>query len=58
MKTILEKYLGQINNAYFEIAQFKYNKAIIENNAVRIVVYKVGPVIRIDVKEKDNDSGE
>lgn len=58
MKTILEKYLGQINNAYFEITQFKYNKAIIENNEVRIVVYKVGPVIRIDVKEKDNDSGE
>lgn len=58
MKTILEKYLGQINSAYFEITQFKYNKAIIENNEVRIVVYKVGLVIRIDVKEKDNDSGE
>lgn len=58
MKTILEKYLDQINNAYFEITQFKYNKAIIENNEVRIVVYKVGAIIRIDVKEKNNDTGE
>ena len=58
MKTILEKYLDQINNAYFEITQFKYNKAIIENNEVRIVVYKVGAVIRIDVKEKNNDTSE
>ena len=58
MKTILEKYLGQINNAYFEITQSKYNKAIIDNNEIRIVAYRVGPVIRIDIKEKDNDSGE
>lgn len=58
MKTILEKYLDQINNVYFEITQFKYNKAIIDNNEIRIVAYRVGPVIRIDIKEKNNDSGK
>lgn len=58
MKTILEKYLDQINSVYFEITQLKYNKAIIDNNEIRIVAYRVGPVIRIDIKEKNNDSGE
>ena len=58
MKTILEKYLDQINNVYFEITQSKYNKAIIDNNEIRIVAYRVGPVIRIDIKEKNNDSGK
>lgn len=50
-ETILQKYMPQVSSAYKDIAEGKYNKSIIENQEVRIVVYKCGTVIRIDIKE-------
>lgn len=48
---IFIKYCGEINQAYQDIQAGKFNKTIIENNEVRIVVYKCGVIIRIDIKE-------
>lgn len=57
-ESIISKYFDQIKAAYFEITMFKYNKSIIENSEVKITIYRVGPVVRIDIKEKNNDTCE
>jgi hypothetical protein len=51
---IFIKYADKIAQAYAEIKAGKYNKSIIENNDARIVIYKCGIIIRIDIKEADN----
>lgn len=48
---MITKYFDQINIAYEDIKAGKYNKTVIENSEVRIVIYKCGIIIRIDVKE-------
>ena len=48
---IFIKYCDKINQAYLDIQAGKFNKTVIENNEVRIVVYKCGVIIRIDIKE-------
>lgn len=45
-------YNMEIADAYEQILSGKYNKNIIENDEVRIVVYKCGAIVRIDVKDK------
>ena len=52
MNNPITKYTNEITEAYDQILSGKYNKNIIENEEVRIVVYKCGIIIRIDVKEK------
>ena len=49
--TVFTKYTSEIAKAYADIKTGKFNKTIIENEGVRIVVYKCGVIIRIDVKE-------
>ena len=49
---MFEKYFEKINELYKSIANNTYNKGIIEDDNVRIVVYKCGTIVRIDVKEK------
>ena len=48
---MITKYFEQINIAYEDIKAGKYNKTVIENSEVRIVIYKCGIIIRIDIKE-------
>jgi len=48
---IFIKYCSEISQAYMDVKEGKFNKTVIENNEVRIVVYKCGPIIRIDIKE-------
>ena len=48
---MIAKYFEQIKVAYEDISTGKYNKTVIENNEVRIVIYKCGVIIRIDIKE-------
>lgn len=48
---IFIKYCGEISQAYKDVKEGKFNKTIIENDEVRIVVYKCGVIIRIDIKE-------
>lgn len=48
---MITKYFEQINIAYGDIKAGKYNKTVIENSEVRIVIYKCGIIIRIDIKE-------
>jgi hypothetical protein len=48
---MITKYFEQIKVAYEDISAGKYNKTVIENNEVRIVIYKCGVIIRIDIKE-------
>lgn len=49
---MFESYFDRINELYNDIKNGRYNKGIIEDSKVRIVVYSCGTVIRIDVKEK------
>lgn len=52
MKTnFIIKYSEEIAQAYADIKAGKFNKTIIENNEIRIVVYQCGVIIRIDIKE-------
>lgn len=48
---IFIKYCGEIAQAYNDVKAGKFNKTVIENNEVRIVVYKCGVIIRVDIKE-------
>lgn len=48
---IFIKYAGEISQAYLDIKAGKFNKTVIENTEVRIVVYRCGAIIRIDIKE-------
>lgn len=48
---MIAKYFEQIKVAYEDISAGKYNKTVIENSEVRIVIYKCGIIIRIDIKE-------
>lgn len=48
---IFIKYADKISQAYNEIKEGKYNKSIIENTDARIVIYRCGVIIRIDIKE-------
>ena len=45
------KYADKISQAYIDIRDGKFNKTVIENEEVRIVVYKCGVIIRVDIKE-------
>lgn len=45
------KYSEAIAQAYTDIQAGKFNKTVIENTEIRIVVYKCGVIIRIDIKE-------
>ena len=45
------KYQHEIADAYEQINAGKFNKSIIENDEVRIVIYRCGSIIRIDIKE-------
>lgn len=49
---IFIKYADKIMEGYNEVKSGRYNKSIIENEEVRIVIYKCGVIIRIDIKEK------
>lgn len=48
---IFIKYADKIAQAYAEVKEGRFNKSIIENSEVRIVIYKCGVIIRIDIKE-------
>lgn len=56
MSTIFVKYYLQIKYAIEDISNGKYNKSVIENSDARIVVYKCGTIIRIDIKEINNEA--
>lgn len=48
---IFIKYADKIAQAYNDVKEGKFNKTVIENNEVRIVIYRCGVIIRIDIKE-------
>lgn len=48
---IFIKYADKIAQAYADVKDGKFNKTIIENAEVRIVIYRCGVIIRIDIKE-------
>lgn len=50
-ESMLQKYMQQVLVAYKDISEGKYNKSVIENQEARIVIYKCGVIIRIDIKE-------
>lgn len=48
---IFIKYADKIAQAYSEVKEGRFNKSVIENEEVRIVIYRCGVIIRIDIKE-------
>lgn len=48
---VIMKYQNEIADAYEQVKAGRFNKSIIENEEVRIVIYRCGVIIRIDIKE-------
>ena len=48
---VIMKYQAEIADAYEQVKQGRFNKSVIENDEVRIVIYRCGVIIRIDIKE-------
>lgn len=52
MNNPIIEYATEITVAYDDIVSNKYNKSIIENEQIRIVIYRCGVIVRIDIKDK------
>ena len=48
---VIMKYQNEITDVYEQVKAGRFNKSIIENEEVRIVIYRCGVIIRIDIKE-------